>query len=427
MMNGKNGDGGSKGFGSPFRALSNRNYRLFFCGQGVSLVGTWMQQAAVSWLVYRLTHSPFHLGLIGFCMRFPTFIAAPFSGVMVDKWNRRKVVIITQILAAVQAATLALLVLSGRVEFYHVAILSFLLGLIKSLDVPARQSFVVEMIDRREDLGPAIALNSSLVHAARLVGPSLAGLLIAALGEGLCFLINAVSYIPVTGAYLAMDIPPKARTKKRNGLRADLKDGVKYAFGFNPIRACLLMLALMSLTGMPYVTLLPIFAEKILKGGPMTLGFLMGGSGLGALAGGFFLASRKNVVGLERLIPIAAGFFGSGLIGFSLSEQYWSSLLLMPVVGFGMMIQLTASNTIIQTIVEEDKRGRVMSFYAMSFMGMATFGSLGAGVLAGWIGAPGALTLGGAACLVGAVLFASNLGAFRRAVEPIYREKGYIS
>ncbi|MBN2225270.1 MAG: MFS transporter [Deltaproteobacteria bacterium] len=409
-----------------FRSLSHRNYRLFFGGQGLSLIGTWMQQIAISWLVYRLTGSALMLGVVGFSSRIPTFLLAPAAGVLVDRWNRHRTLVVTQTLSMIQAVILATLVLTGSIQIWQIIFLTVILGIINAFDVPARQSFVVDMIGRRQDLGNAIALNSSMVNGARLVGPSLAGILIAVVGEGLCFLINAVSFLAVIMSLLAMkDIPKRPKALHAHFLRG-LKDGFSYAFGFAPIRSLLLLLALVSLMGMGYMVLMPVFAKDILHGGPNTFGFLMGATGVGALSGALFLASRKTVIGLGRLIVVSSGIFGAGLVCLSFTRIFVLSLIFMTVIGFGMMVQMASTNTVIQTIVDEDKRGRVMSFYAMSFMGMTPFGSLLAGSLAHTIGVPYTVAIGGTCCLVGSLMFARKLPGLRLLIRPIYLEKGVI-
>jgi MFS family permease len=326
----------------------------------------------------------------------------------------------------IQAMILAILVLTETIVVWHIIFLSLSLGLINALDIPTRQSFVVDMIERKEDLGNAIALNSSIVNGARLIGPSVAGMLIATLGEGMCFLLNGLSFVAVIVALLAMKIKSNNMEEQRPQVFKDLKEGFSYAFGFAPIRSILLLLALVSLMGMPYTVLMPIFAEKILHGGPQALGFLLGATGVGAIAGSIYLASRKSVLGLGRIIVISSTVFGIGLIAFSLSRLFWLSLLMMLLIGFGMMVQMASSNTVLQTIVEEDKRGRVMSFYAMAFMGMVPFGSLLAGSLANMIGAPSTVMVGGIACILGSVLFAKKLATFREMARPIYIEKGIL-
>jgi len=345
---------------------------------------------------------------------------------LADRWNRHRVLVITQTASMIQAMVLAVLVLTGTIAVWHIIVLSLLLGLINALDVPTRQSFIVDMIEKREDLGNAIALNSSMVNGARLIGPSVAGILIATLGEGICFLLNGLSFIAVVVALLAMKIKPKNREIQNSHVLQGLKEGYSYAFGFAPIRSVLLLLALVSLMGMPFTVLMPIFAEKILQGGPKTLGFLLGATGVGAIAGSIYLASRKSVVGLGRIVVISSNLFGIGLVAFSLSRVFWLSLLIMLVIGFGMMVQMASSNTILQTLVEEDKRGRIMSFYTMAFMGMVPFGSLLAGSLANSLGAPQTVMIGGIACILGSVVFAKELPTLRKIVRPIYVEKGIL-
>jgi len=408
------------------RTLRYRNYRLFFGGQGISLIGTWMQRIAMSWLVYRLTNSVFLLGIVGFLGQIPTFVFSPLAGVLADRLNRRRVLVITQTLSMVQALVLAVLVLTGTVQIWHIMALAVFLGLVNALDVPARQAFVVEMIEKREDLVNAIALNSALFNGARLLGPSIAGVLIAAVGEGWCFLLNGLSYIAVIAALVAMRIRPRKPRGKQGNMLHGIREGFAYAIGLAPIRSVLLLLSLISLVGMPYTILMPVFARDILGGGPHTLGFLMGAMGLGALVGALYLASRRSVIGVERNIPVAAAVFGIGLIGVSLSRVLAVSLGLMMVTGFGMMVQMASSNTLLQTIVDDDKRGRVMSFYAMAFMGVAPFGSLLGGAVAGKIGAPRTLLIGGACCIVGAALLARQLPVFREAVRRATEKKGLL-
>ncbi len=408
------------------RALRYRNYRLFFGGQSISLIGTWMTRIATAWLVYRLTHSAFLLGVVGFAGQIPTFILGPFAGVWVDRWGRHRTLVITQVLSMLQSFALAGLALRGTITIADIIWLSLAQGFINAFDMPARQAFVVQMIENREDLGNAIALNSSMVHVARLLGPSIAGVVIAAVGEGYCFLIDGFSYIAVILSLLAMRIVAIPQARKNQAVLHDVKEGWSYTARSVPIRSILLLLALVSLVGMPYTILMPIFAGAVLHGGPHTLGFLMGASGVGALIGAMALAARRTVAGLDGVLPIAAAIFGAGSIGFGFSRLLWLSLLLMPIAGGAMMQQMAASNTILQTIVHEDKRGRVMSFYSMAFMGMAPFGSLLAGALASRIGAPKTLILGGAICILGAGWFAHYLPAIREAVRPIYRERGVI-
>jgi MFS family permease len=434
VMNPRNRSKGGKavvpGPGGPafiLRALGHKNYRLFFSGQSISLVGTWMTRIATSWLVYRLTGSALLLGVVGFAGQIPSFILAPFAGVLVDRWNRHRLLVATQALALLQSLGMAVLALSGRIKIWHIILLSIFQGLINAFDMPARQAFVVEMVEKREDLANAIALNSSMVNAARLLGPSLGGVIIAAVGEGWCFLLDAISYLAVIGSLMAMTITPRMVTATRDAnIFQQLQEGWRYASRFAPIRDVLLLLSLVSLVGMPYTVLMPVFANDILRGGPSTLGLLMAASGVGALIGALFLAARKTVLGLGKFIPLMAGAFGAGLIVFSFSRRLWLSLLLMVVTGLGFMVQMAASNTVLQTIVEEDKRGRVMSFYTMAFMGTAPFGSLLAGSAAQRIGAPHTLLIGGVGCILGALWFATSLPALRRDVRPIYVKIGIL-
>jgi MFS family permease len=408
------------------RALRHRNYRLFFTGQTVSLIGTWMTQIATSWLVYRLTGSAWLLGIVGFAARIPTFLLGPFAGVWVDRWNRHRTLVVTQILSMLQSFALAWLALAGIITIREVIWLGLAQGIINAFDMPARQAFVIQMVEDRADLGNAIALNSSMVNLARLLGPSIAGVVIAAVGEGFCFLIDGFSYLAVIASLLAMRIAPAQARRVGKTISQELKQGWSYVTHFVPIRSILLLLALVSLVGMQYTVLMPIFAAQVLHGGAHTLGFLMGASGIGALIGAMFLAARKSVVGLGRMVPIAATGFGVGLIALGLSRFLWLSLLLMLFVGGSMMIQMAASNTILQTIVQDDKRGRVMSFYSMAFLGMAPFGSLLAGALASRVGAPRTVVICGSICIVGAGWFASQLSAIREIVHPIYRKLGII-
>jgi MFS family permease len=409
------------------RALSHRNYRLFFSGQSISLIGTWMTRIAASWLVYRLTDSALLLGVVGFAGQLPSFLLSPFAGVMVDRWNRHHLLVATQVLALLQSLVLAALALTGIIHIWHIIVLSLFQGVINAFDMPARQAFVVEIIERREDLANAIALNSSMVNAARLLGPSIGGVIIAAAGEGWCFMVDAVSYLAVIVSLLAMKTAPTG-TRRTNeaSLLQQLREGWAYASRFAPIRNVLVLLALVSLVGMPYTVLMPIFANEILRGGPNTLGLLMAASGVGALAGAMVLAARKSVLGLGKYISLMAGTFGAGLIAFSFSRTLWLSLLLMVITGLGFMIQMAASNTVLQTIVDEDKRGRVMSFYTMAFMGTAPFGSLLAGGVAAKIGVPQTLLLGGLGCIGGALCFARSLPDLRRQVRPIYIRIGIL-
>ena len=409
------------------QSLKSRNYRLFFIGQSVSLIGTWMQVIALSWLVYDLTDSALLLGLVGFFSQVPSFFIAPFSGVFVDRWNRHRILVATQALSMIQAFILAFLTLTGRITIWQIILLSLGLGLINAFDMPARQAFVVEMVEKRSDLANAIALNSSMVNSARLIGPAIAGILVALVGEGFCFLINGITFMSVIVALLAMKLKKQPEHRYSNNIVYDIKEGFRYAFGFVPIRSILLFLGLVSFIGMPYTVLMPIFAKDILQGGPNFLGFLMSSAGIGALIGGIYLASRKTVRGLGRILAAATGIFGVSLILFSTSRILWLSLLMMLVSGFGMIVHIAASNTILQTITEDDKRGRVMSFFTMAFMGMAPFGTLLEGALANWIGAANTVLISGGICILGTIIFSIKLPAIRKIVRPIYINKGIIS
>ncbi len=409
-----------------WRALRHRNFRLFFVGQSISLIGTWMTRIATSWLVYRLTGSALLLGTVSFAGQIPTFLFAPFAGVWVDRLDRRKVLVWTQTLSLVQSLALAALTFSGWITIPLLLALSVMQGIINAFDMPGRQAFLVKMVEDKRDLGNAIAINSSMVNVARLIGPSLAGMLIAATSEGWCFLIDGISYLAVIASLLMMRLHGPVVKRLATSTLSELKAGWTYVSGFLPVRIILLLFAVLSLMGMPFVVLMPIFAARVLHGGPHTLGFLMGAMGVGALISALSLAARKSVRGLVRMIPIAAAVFGLGLIGFGLSRSFWLSMVMVFVAGMGMMQGMAASNTIIQTIVSEDKRGRVMSYYTMAFMGMAPFGSLLAGTMANKIGAPWTVIVNGSAVLLGAAWFVTQLPAVRHTIRPIYREMGIL-
>jgi Bacterial protein of unknown function (DUF894). len=410
-----------------FRSLKYKNFRLYFSGQSMSLIGTWIQRIATPWLVYRITGSTFLLGVVGFAGQIPTFLLAPFAGVLVDRWNRYHILVATQILAMLQAFALAILFFMGIIQIWEIIALSIVLGLINAFDSPARQSLLVLMVGKKEDLGNAIALNSTMVNAARLLGPSIAGVLIATTGEGTCFFLNGLSYLFVIVSLLFMTIDLSKLEQRKGNVFKSLKDGFNYTFGFAPIKYIILLLALVSFMGMPYTVLMPVFAKEILHGGAHTFGFLMGASGVGALTGAIFLASRRSVLGLGRIIPAAAIIFGVGLVSFAYSRFLFLSMALMVVVGLGMMLQMAASNTIIQTIVDDDKRGRVMSFYAMAFMGTAPFGSFFAGSMATMFNVPITIMVGGVACIIGGLVFARQLGKLKTMVRPIYIKLGILS
>lgn len=385
-----------------------------------------MQQIAASWLVYSMTSSALLLGLVGFAGQAPAILFTPIAGVLADRLNRRRLLILLQVLSMLQAAALAYLTLTGRVTVPHLFVLSLILGILGAFEIPTRQSFVLDMLDRKEDLGNAIALNSFMFNSARLVGPSIAGLVISLTGEGICFLMNAVSFLAVIIALLSMKIPERTAVPPRLDILPGLKEGVRYAFDFAPIRYILLLVALVSLTGMPYLILMPIFARDTLGGGPQTLGFLMGASGLGALLGALYLASRENIIGTNRRVTGASFFFGLSLIAFSFSRSTPLSLILMFATGLFMISVLASANTALQTLAEEDKRGRVVAFYVLSLAGTMPLGSLLGGMVAHRIGAPLTLALGGTACILAAFFFYLKLPVIREQVQPLYRRLGLV-
>ena len=413
--------------GRGFSAVRHRNFRLYWIGQIVSLAGTWMQSVSQPWLVLLLGGSYIQLGIVVALQFAPSLLLAPLGGVLADRVDKRRLLIFTQSVAALQAAVLFALTATGVVEIWHIMVLALALGFVNALDMPGRQAFISAMIENKEDLPNAIALNSSMVNVARLLGPSIAGVVIAATNEGWCFAIDGVSYLGVIAALIAMRVAPRAvRSGPRPGAWQQFVEGWRYAFGFRPIRSIILLLALVSLVGVPYSVLMPIFAATVFHGGPHTLGFLMGASGCGALAGALWLATRRSVIGLGRIIVVASAAFGAGLIGFSFASSLTIAIPCLVVAGCGFIVQMASSNTIIQTIVDEDKRGRVMSFYMMAFLGTVPFGSLIAGWLSSRIGAPHTLLLGGICCLAGAAWFATELPLIRIAVRPIYIRMGIL-
>jgi MFS family permease len=414
-------------FNLMFRALSHKNYRLFVGGQSLSLIGTWIQQVAMTWLVYRITNSAFMLGIVGFSGQIPLFIITPLAGVFADRWNRHKMLLYTQTLALIQALVLSVLVFTEVVHIWQLIVLSILLGTINAFDMPIRQAFVSDMIDdKKEDLGNAIALNSSMVNAARLVGPSIAGILIATVGEGWCFLINSLSYIAVVISLLKMDIQFIPVWKKESKIIQELKDGFKYTFGFTPIMYLILLLAVVSLMSNSLTLLAPVFAKEYLHGDASTFGFLMAGYGSGALIGAVYLLNKRTVLGLGKLIAYAVILLSVSMVVISFSRVFILSVLLMLTSGTGMMLHIASVNTLLQTISEESKRGRVMSFYAMAFRGMSPFGSLIGGGLGGWIGASLTVFIGGIACLGSALFYLSKLPLIRPLVVPIYESLGIL-
>jgi MFS family permease len=403
-----------------FRALGHTNYRLFVSGQIISLTGTWMQSVAQSWLVYQLTESAVLLGLVGFASQIPVFLLAPIGGALADRYNRHRILIVTQTTAMLLAFLFAVLTLTGLVQVWHIFTLAALLGLISAFDIPTRQAFVVDMVGKNDMLN-AIALNSSTFtfNGARIVGPAAAGLLVAAIGEGWCFFANAVSYIAVIVCLLLMRLPRQRPARPSRSTLASIIEGFSYAWRKRPVRALLLLLSLVSLMGMPYAVLMPIFAEKILHGGASALGLLMGAAGIGALIGALSLAAKNGVRGLGRWVALSAGGFGVSLILFSLSRSFWLSAVLLVLVGFAMMMQMAASNTLIRVMTPDSLRGRVMALYSMMFMGVAPLGALLAGALAQHFGAPLTVALGGVACIAGAIGFGWRLPTLRQEARQI--------
>ena len=395
------------------RALRHRNFQLFFGGQIISLTGTWMQSVAQAWLVYSLTKSSFLLGAVGFASQIPVFLLAPLGGAAADRINRHRLIIATQIASMLLAAILAWLTLSGRVQAHvpYIFVLAALLGVVNAFDIPGRQAFLVDMVGK-EDLMNAIALNSSIFNGARVVGPAVAGILVAKIGEGWCFAVNAVSYIAVIVGLLLMDVQCERRVSKNSPL-VDIVEGFRWVNGTRVIRALLLLIGLVSLVGMPYTVLMPIFADQILHGGARGLGILMGATGVGALLGALTLAAKTGVTGLGRWVAITCAGFGVSIILFSSSRHFWLSVALLLPAGFSMMLQMACSNTLIQTMVPDRLRGRVMAVYSMMFMGMAPIGALFGGALAHRVGAPITIAVGGVACIIAAIWFGRQLPALR--------------
>jgi MFS family permease len=399
-------------FRSTTRALRHRNYRLFFFGQLLSLIGTWMQTVAQSWLVYRLTGSSALLGSVNFASQIPIFLLSPLGGAVADRHSRHRIVIATQTASMLLAAVLAALTLSGAVRVWQIFVLSSLLGIVNAFDIPARQAFLVEMTSR-EDLINAIALNSSAFNGARIVGPAIAGILVSLVGEGWCFFANAVSYIAVIAGLLMMRVAPRKHLRIETSALHHVIEGLQFVAHTAPIRALLLLVGLVSLAGMPFSVLMPVFADRILNAGAQGLGILMGASGIGALAGALILASRQTVRGLGRWIAMSAGIFSATLIVFAYSRYFWLTAALLVLIGFSAMIQMGASNTLIQSMTPDHLRGRVLAAYSMMLMGMAPIGALLSGVLAERIGAPATVAGGAVVCGMGAAAFAFYLPGIR--------------
>ncbi len=408
------------------RSLESRNYRLFFIGQGISLIGSWITQIASIWLVYELTNNALMLGVVGFFSQIPSFFMTPFGGIVVDRFSRHKILVVTQVLSMLQSLALAFLTLTGIIRIEYIILLSVVQGVVNAFDMPARQSFVTEMVEKKENLANAIALNSSLFNGARLIGPAIGGLLIAAVGAGACFLIDGISYIAVIISLLSMRIKPREIAATHAHPWQRLKEGFVYAFGFPPIRSILLLISLLSFMGMSYTVLVPVFATKILHGNSETLGFLMAASGVGAFSSAIYLSSRQSVLGLGKIIAVAPAIWGVGLIVFSFSRILWLSVLMMFFIGLGSILVVASSNTFLQTIAEDDKRGRLMSLFTMAFMGTVPMGNLFAGTLANSIGAPYTLAIAGIFCLLGSLIFAKQLPSLKPLVIPIYAKLGII-
>jgi len=435
-MNSDEAIGGGGGIKFLFRALRHKNYRLFFGGQGISVIGTWMQGTALGWVIRDMTGNDalFWLGFIPAIGQLPTCGLPLLTGVLADRWNRRKILLVTQSLAMVQALVLAILMYTHVLGIGHIIMLAVAIGLINSFDIPTRQSFTIDMVEDRADLGNAIALNSSLVNGARIIGPAIGGYLLGEVGAASCFFLNAASYLAVIYALAAMKVPARQGPPTAHHVLHDLKEGFRYATGSRPIRTVLMLIALISFMGVSYGTLMPAVARDVLHVGPHKFGAMYSAVGLGALGGAVFLASRKTVRGMKTTIAITTCVFGIGLVLFALVPSlglpmpwdYWLSMPLLVVVGLGFMITMSASNTFLQAIVDDDKRGRVMSFWTMSFMGMVPLGSLYTGLMASTIGSMHTILIGGMACVLGGVVFSTRLPMLRRLTHPIYISKGLI-
>jgi MFS family permease len=408
------------------RALRHRNYRLFFGGQTVSLIGSWITRVATSWLVYRLTGSELLLGVVAFAGQIPLLVLAPFGGVLGDRWDRRRILVVTQVLSALQSLALAVLVFTNEITVAYLIGLQVVQGIINAFDTPARQAFVVEMVDEPGDLPNAIALNSSMFNASRIIGPTIAGILIAAVGEAWCFLLDGISYVAVIVSLLAMRFVRNEQPRKQSHMIDELRAGLRYVAGFAPVAALLVQVTLVSVMGMPYAVLMPVIAAKVLHGGPHTLGLLMTATGAGALLGTVYLAARHTVLGLGKVIVGATIALSTGLIAFSFSHSLIVSMAVLPLVGAGMMLQAASANTILQTLVDENLRGRVMAFYTMAVLGTQPIGSLLAGVLADRIGAQHTIFLGALGCLAGGLWFAFRRKKLAEHVRPIYIERGIL-
>lgn len=412
------------GFALPFRALAHRNFRLYLLGQGVSILGTWMQQVAMAWLVYQLTGSPLWLGVVGFAGQIPALFLTPLAGSLIDRTDRHRLLLVTQGVAMSQALVLAVLTLTGHVLAWHVLALALLLGVVNAFDIPARQTFLSELVGKGEALANAIALNSSVFNGARLVGPALAGLLLALTSPGVCFLVNGLSYVAVLAALCAMRLPQRDFAPPRGRLLGGVGEGLAYAWRSPSIRALLVLIGLFNMAGMAETTLLPIVATAVLHGDASTLASLSAAAGAGAFAAAVFLATRRGVAGLGEWVVVTPGVYGLGMVAFSFAGGPWAAALLLMATGFALLLMTAGANTLLQTLADEDKRGRVVSLYTTMVTGLAPVGGLAAGLLADRLGAPLTLRLTGLACLAGAVVFAlsfprSQLSVPSGAVRPL--------
>jgi MFS family permease len=408
---------------SALRALSHRDYRLFFFGQGVSLIGTWMQSIAASWLIYRLSGSTLMLGLSGFLGQIPVFLISPVAGVLGDRWSRHRILLAVQIMSMIQAFSFAAITLTGVVQVWHILLLSCILGIINAFEMPVRQAFVIEMIKDKSDLPNAIALNSSIFNGSRLVGPAVAGVIVAAAGEGVCFLINGISYIAVIAAFVSMNVSYIKSKKTGKNLFADMNEGFSYALRFIPIRDLLILIASISLFGMTFPVLLPVFASKVFGGGSHTFGILVSASGCGAFLATIYLAMRNSIDGLGRVMNLAVYVLSFSLAAFAVSKIIYISIPLLVMIGFCMIVIIASCNTVLQAVVDEDKRGRVMSIYVMAFTGAAPVGSLFAGAVSSTLGAPVTVFICGTACLLVGIAFSFRLPLVRRLVKKAVADK----
>jgi MFS family permease len=408
------------------RALRHRDFRLFYLGQGVSQIGTWLQLIATSWLVYRLSGSTFMLGLAAFAMQIPFLVLAPLAGVFVDRLERRRVLLVTNSLAALQALTMFIVVATGVVQPWHLVLGNLVLGIVNASDAPARQSILVELVGGKADLPNAIALNSIMMNSARFIGPLIGGALIAALGERWGFGINALTYLVMLGALTRMRFQAPPRVPDESGWLRQLAAGARYAYGFLPSRCALLLLSATSMTVGSYVALMPWFAREAFHGDSSTLGTLVGAAGVGAMSGMIYLAFRPDIRGLLRLIAWTSGMSGAALLLFSFASSLWMALPALYFVGMGMMLSAASTNTVLQSIVPDELRGRVAALYVMSFIGASPIGALVSGSIAERLGPPVTLAGCGIAALAAALIYASQLPAIRRAIRPVYEKLGII-